>query len=60
MVTALQRETRDVMLVGHMPHLDRLLSMLTRDPLAGGFPQHGVVAVETVDGGVTWRERWRL
>jgi len=62
-VTALQRETRDVMLVGHMPHLDRLLPMLTRDPIAGGFPQHGVVAletIETIDGGVTWREMWRI
>jgi phosphohistidine phosphatase len=60
MLLALQRETRDVMLVGHMPHLDRLLAMLTRRSDEGGFPQHGLVAVETDDGGVTWREAWRL
>jgi phosphohistidine phosphatase len=56
---ALQRESRDVMLVGHMPHLDRLLASLTRHP-DFAFPQHGLVAVETDDSGVTWREVWRL
>jgi phosphohistidine phosphatase len=48
-------ETRDVMVVGHMPHLPRLLSMITGR--GTDFPQHGVVAVEMVDDG--WRERWR-
>jgi phosphohistidine phosphatase len=59
-VAALQRETRDVMLVGHMPHLDRLLAMLTRQRIDGGFPQHGCVSVETTDDGITWRELWRV
>lgn len=59
-VVALQRERRDVMLVGHMPHLDRLLATLTRRPIEEGFPQHGCVAVETTDDGVTWREVWRV
>lgn len=60
MVAALQRETRDVMLVGHMPHLSRLLATLTRQPMEEGFPQHGCVAVEATDDGVTWREIWRV
>ena len=55
-------ETRDVMLVGHMPHLDRLLRrlLLQRDetPQAGLFPLNGMVAVERIDTG--WAERWRL
>ena len=47
-------EARDVMLVGHMPNIRNLLSLL----LPGGqdFPQHGFVALETDDDGKTWRE----
>jgi phosphohistidine phosphatase len=50
-------ETRHVALVGHMPHLPRLLSVLVRD---GGiaFPPHGCVALEAGDGG--WSEAWRV
>ena len=52
-------ETRDVMLVGHMPHLDRLLCRLIETaPQAGSFPLNGVVAVERTETG--WAERWRL
>ena len=55
-------ETGDVMLVGHMPHLDRLLRRLVhlRDhaPQAGAFPLNGLVAVERTETG--WAERWRL
>ena len=61
----LQVETRDVMLVGHMPHLDRLLRRLIRlsdaahaGPEAGAFPMNGLVAVERVE--TVWAERWRL
>ena len=55
----LQVETRDVMLVGHMPHLDRLLGRLLDDgPRAGSFPLNGLVAVERASTG--WVERWRL
>ena len=54
-------ETRDLAVVGHMPHLDRLLTFL----LAAGaeapapFPTHGVVVLESDDQGRTWREVWR-
>ena len=55
-------ETRDVMLVGHMPHLGRLLRLL----LAGeqdatvDYPAHAIIALESSDGGETWNERWRI
>jgi phosphohistidine phosphatase len=54
------RETRAVMLVGHMPHLPRLLTLLVtggEDPLIE-FPAHGLIAVEINDGLGT--EVWRL
>ncbi len=55
-------ETGDVMLVGHMPHLDRLLRRLVHlsdhVPQAGAFPLNGLVAVERTETG--WAERWRL
>jgi phosphohistidine phosphatase len=54
-------ETRELMLVGHMPHLARLLRLLVEGEGGEGnaaFPPHGVVAVER-DGGL-WRERWRI
>ena len=51
----------EVMVVGHMPHLPRLLRLL----LAGNpdastieFPQNGVVCLEERAG--AWSERWRL
>jgi phosphohistidine phosphatase len=53
-------EMRTVMLVGHMPHLARLLHALRRDradePL--DFPLHGCVALDA--DGENWRETWRL
>jgi phosphohistidine phosphatase len=53
-------ETREVMLVGHMPSLPRILTLLTTGsesaPLE--FPLHGVVALEPVDD--RWIERWRI
>lgn len=53
-------ETRDVMVVGHLPHLARLLALLvTGDPgVAAEFPAHGLVVLESTDAG--WRERERL
>ena len=55
----LEVETRDVMLVGHMPHLDRLRRRLLDDaPTAGSFPLNGLVALERT--GTGWVERWRL
>jgi phosphohistidine phosphatase len=57
----LRHEAHDILIAGHFPHLPRLLSLL----LSGGdeglttFPLHGIVALETVDAGETWREVWR-
>jgi phosphohistidine phosphatase len=53
-------ETREVMLVGHMPNLQRVLTLLVtgRDEPPLEFPQHGVVALDRV--GESWEERWRL
>ncbi|MBI3492239.1 MAG: histidine phosphatase family protein [Acidobacteria bacterium] len=53
------RETRDVLIAGHYPHLPNLFALLVRGG-AIAFPQHGVVALVTEDGGETWREMWRL
>lgn len=50
-------ESRDVMLVGHMPSLPRILGLLTAVGSAE-FPQHGLVALEGRDG--TWIEAYRL
>jgi phosphohistidine phosphatase len=53
-------ELRDVMIVGHMPHLPRALTLLVageESPLIE-FPQHGLVALEAT--GRLWKERWRL
>ena len=59
LVDLLQVETFDVMIVGHMPHLDRLLRRLVAaGPQAGSFPLNGVVSVERIETG--WTERWRL
>jgi phosphohistidine phosphatase len=55
----LRGESRDVMLAGHYPHLPRLLRLLTGHDTAS-FPQHGVVALSSDDGGTTWQEVWRL
>lgn len=57
----LRGESRDVMLVGHYPHLPTLLGLLTtgRADTAASFPQHGIVALETTDEGETWKELWR-
>lgn len=54
-------ETRDVMLVGHMPHLPRLLRALVgEDPDTSplDFPLHGMVALEPLGDG--WKEAWRI
>lgn len=58
---ALLKEVRDVLVVGHVPHLPRLMRVL----LAGdeeaqiAFPPHGVVAIEVTEAG-NCVERWRL
>jgi phosphohistidine phosphatase len=53
-------ETRDVLIAGHYPHLPGLLALLVRRDTFAQFPQHGVVALVTANGGETWKELWRL
>ena len=51
-------DPRDIMLVGHMPHLPRLLDELSRGSgNTHAFPAHGCVAMEQQEG--QWRESWR-
>ena len=47
----LTHETRDLLIVGHMPNLRDLLFALVNDR---EFPLHGLVALETHDGGASW------
>jgi phosphohistidine phosphatase len=57
----LLEEKRSLVLVGHMPHLARLLRALCGEPpdtSATGFPLHGCVALERT--GDRWKEIWRL
>ena len=56
----LSAEARTVVLVGHMPHLPRLVRALVGKPEEGSvdFPSHGVIALEEVDE--KWVERWRV
>jgi len=54
---SLSAETRDLLLVGHMPNIRLILRMLVKD--AEDFPLHGLVAVETSSGGAAWTETWR-
>ncbi len=53
-------QARDIMLVGHMPNIHRLLCLLVEGTTEGTiqFPAHGIVALEYGDAG--WVERWRL
>ncbi len=48
-------ETRDILIVAHMPNLSALLERLTGD--RGGMPFHGAVGLERGDSG--WKELWR-
>jgi phosphohistidine phosphatase len=57
----LRGEEGEIMVVGHMPHLPRLLRLLLTgdaDAAAVDFPLNGIVCVEEQAGG--WTERWRL
>jgi phosphohistidine phosphatase len=54
-------ETRSTVVVGHMPHMPRLLRLLITgdaDAVTVNFPQHGCVALEPE--GNRWKEIWRL
>ena len=50
-------ETRDVMLVGHMPSLPKILRLLTNDPSAD-FTLHGLIGLRF--DGAKWVEEYRL
>ena len=57
----LKRDDRSIVLVGHLPHLVRLLRVLCGqlpDSATTDFPVHGCVALERK--GETWKELWRL
>ena len=55
----IQEDERDVMLVGHMPHMARLLALLIgAGESASAFPLHGIVALNRSEGG--WRQEWVL
>lgn len=53
-------EHREVMLVGHMPNLPRLLTLLVTgsETSSLSFPLHGAIALEAA--GELWVERWRI
>jgi phosphohistidine phosphatase len=53
-------ESKDVLIAGHFPHLPALLQLLLPGPGPAAFPPHGVVALQTDDGGNTWAELWRI
>jgi phosphohistidine phosphatase len=59
LAATIRGEGHDLAIVGHMPHLPWLLSTLTGTP-AAVFPAHGAVALESHDGGRTWKEVWRI
>jgi phosphohistidine phosphatase len=57
----LESDDRSILLVGHMPHLARLRSVLCGEPPNGvtlGFPPHGCVVLRQEGG--RWRELWQL
>ena len=56
MARELVHSATDVLVVGHMPHIAALLSIL--DPDSAPFPLHGLVALEFDRN--AWVERWRL
>ena len=53
-------EDRDIIIVGHMPHLPAALALLTENAYTSAiaFPLHGLVALEA--DGPRWKERWRI
>jgi phosphohistidine phosphatase len=58
--TRLRTEEDGVMLVGHLPHLERLVALLvTGDPdqTVVGFPAGGLVVLDGDDGGSGWMVR---
>ena len=60
MADELMGETRHIMLVGHIPNIERLLRLLIEGSAQGttAFLAHGIVALETIE--TRWVERWRI
>jgi phosphohistidine phosphatase len=58
----LAEEARDLLVVGHMPSLPRILALLSTgsDDSDPRFPLHGVVALEREPEDRLWKEAWRL
>jgi phosphohistidine phosphatase len=55
-------DTRSILIVGHMPHLPKLLHLLCgaqADPPGFDFPLHGCVTLEAA-GTLSWKELWRI
>ena len=60
-VDAIAAESVDVMVVGHFPHMPRLLGHLlsgTVEAPPADFPKNGIVALEELEG--RWVEMWRI
>ena len=60
-VDAVRSESKDVMLVGHFPHMPRLLAHLiggSPETAPATFPVNGMVSLENLNG--RWIESWRL
>jgi phosphohistidine phosphatase len=57
--TAVTLDEREILIVGHMPHLSRFLNLLIHGSSDGPltFPTHGLVALE--QGTCGWEEQWR-
>jgi len=53
----LRGEDRHLLVVGHMPHIAELLRLVAAG--AQPFPLHGLVTLESRDGGASWEEMWR-
>jgi phosphohistidine phosphatase len=54
-------ESRDIMLVGHFPHMPQLLAHLLSgrfEAAPAAFPMNGMVSLESRDG--MWIETWRV
>lgn len=50
-------ETRDVLLVGHMPHIADLARLMS--PGSSAIPHNGLIAFEREGEAATWQEAWR-
>jgi len=50
-------ESRDILLVGHMPHIADLARLMS--PASGAFPLNGLIALERAADDTSWKEAWR-